>query len=99
MKDHVVTDAQKEACKRIVVEVVAFFGSNALALQVLGYKSRQTFQGWVNRGGIPADAAWKIQGLSAGHFKAVEISDEAKTQFEIRETQLHMAGLVKRLAS
>lgn len=81
-----------EAMKTLINEIIDFFGGRDAALLVLGYQSRQTFHTWTKRG-IPADAAWKIQGLSDGKYKAEELSTEAANQLEIRKAQIHIDTL------
>lgn len=57
-------------------EIVAFFGSKRALAKLLGC-TPQALTGW-SRLGVPDGAAIKIERLSNGRFKAVEIQDASE---------------------
>jgi hypothetical protein len=63
---------------RMVNDVVSWFGGQSETARALGVSPQAVFQ-WLLDGKIPPKRAIQIERLTAGHFKAVEIS-ECETQ-------------------
>ena len=58
----------------MISDVVAWFGGQSETARAVGVSSQAVFN-WLERGKIPPARAIQIERLTAGHFKAVEISD------------------------
>ena len=58
----------------MVNDVVSWFGGQSETARALGVSPQAVFQ-WLLDGKIPPKRAIQIERLTAGHFKAVEISD------------------------
>ena len=54
-------------------EVIKWFGNQSEMARALGVSPQAVFQ-WVQEGSFPAGRALQIERLSAGKFKAIEIS-------------------------
>ena len=63
----------------MIDEILDWFGGQSETARALGVSPQAVFQ-WALDGKIPPKRAIQIERLTAGHFKAVEISDGCGTE-------------------